>query len=243
MNFSVPLNLNLNNLFQHWWTLCRRESLDSLSRANLDLLACSLHLNQSQLCSAWSSQIIAGIGRVIRRLQSFQARERSVPARGRVLGTSAACLSTVSSQELKRITKSQQEWLPGGKKAGAGQRSRLEQSKRENSEARTLVTQANNSLSTNGNSPEPENTCLPQLWPFSTSRKFVTVPIASQENPCRVKYIYQLLWWTVLFLRLCFNLNWKKCDSGALYFSQVPLPYWGHKGYQDSWGETKSLHR
>ena len=95
MNFSVPLNLNLNNLFQHWWTLCRRESLDSLSRANLDLLACSLHLNQSQLCSAWSSQIIAGIGRVIRRLQSFQARERSVPARGRVPGTSAACLSTV----------------------------------------------------------------------------------------------------------------------------------------------------
>ena len=143
------------------------------------------------------------------------------------------------SEELERITKSQQEWLPGGEKAGAGQRSRLEQSKRENSEARTLVTQANNSLSTNGNSPEPENTCLPQLWPFSTSRKFVTVPIASQENPCRVKYIYQLLWWTVLFLRLCFNLNWKKCDSGALYFSQVPLPYWGHKGYQDSWGETK----
>ena len=79
----------------HWWALCRRESLDSLSCANLDLLACSLHLNQSQLCSAWSSQIIAGIGRVIRRLQSFQARERSVPARGRVPGTSAACLSTV----------------------------------------------------------------------------------------------------------------------------------------------------
>ena len=79
------------------------------------------------------------------------------------------------SEELERITKSQQEWLPGGEKAGAGQRSRLEQSKRENSEARTLVTQANNSLSTNGNSPEPENTCLPQLWPFSTSRKFVTV--------------------------------------------------------------------
>ena len=108
--------------------------------------------------------------------------------------------SETSQRSLKGwITKSQQEWLPGGEKAGAGQRSRLEQSKRENSEARTLVTQANNSLSTNGNSPEPENTCLPQLWPFSTSRKFVTVPIASQENPCRVKYIYQLLWWTVLF--------------------------------------------
>ena len=102
------------------------------------------------------------------------------------------------SEELERITKSQQEWLPGGEKAGAGQRSRLEQSKRENSEARTLVTQANNSLSTNGNSPEPENTCLPQLWPFSTSRKFVTVPIASQENPCRFKYIYHLLRWAVL---------------------------------------------
>ena len=48
------------------------------------------------------------------------------------------------SEELERITKSQQEWLPGGEKAGAGQRSRLEQSKRENSEARTLVTQGNN---------------------------------------------------------------------------------------------------
>ena len=163
MNFSVPLNLNLNNLFQHWWTLCQRESLDSLSRASKQ---------EKEVCQ--------------------RGAECQAPAQ-------LVCQQWDFSEELERITKSQQEWLPGGEKAGAGQRSRLEQSKRENSEARTLVTQANNSLSTNGNSPEPENTCLPQLWPFSTSRKFVTVPIASQENPCRVKYIYQLLWWTVLF--------------------------------------------
>ena len=200
MNFSVPLNLNLNNLFQHWWTLCRRESLDSLSRANLDLLACSLHLNQSQLCSAWSSQIIAGIGRVIRRLQSFQARERSVPARGRVPGTSAACLSTVrllrgawkDHEFPARVITRRRE-----SRSGAEVQARAEQEREQ--WGKNPGHASNYSLSTNGNSPEPENTCLPQLWPFSTSRKFVTVPIASQENPCRVKYIYQLLWWTVLF--------------------------------------------
>ena len=208
MNFSVPLNLNLNNLFQHWWTLCRRESLDSLSRANLDLLACSLHLNQSQLCSAWSSQIIAGIGRVIRRLQSFQARERSVPARGRVPGTSAACPPT--ERFPRRAWKDREvpaRVITRWRESGSGAEVQARAGKRGNSEARTPVAQENNnSLSANINSPD---SLFPRCWkhlPGATLtslylKKFLTVTIASQGNPCRVKYIYQLLRWAVpLFL-------------------------------------------
>ena len=93
MNFSVPLNLNLNNLFQHWWTVCRRESLDSLSRASKQ---------EKEVCQRGAEcQAPAQLAR----------QQRGFP------------------EELERIVKSQQEWLPGGEKAGAGQRSRLERAR------------------------------------------------------------------------------------------------------------------